>query len=334
MTTDQDLPTTEADDAPRYPYVDPELLPALHTLAGLIRRPLEPGGVPAARALVDSLVHDDAALTRGGAVVLEEHLVPGTDTTPDIPLLVLRPADQTAALPAILYIHGGGGVAGNRRSEMSEVTGWIERIGVVVVSVDYRLAPEHTLTAMMDDVYAGLVWTAVNAADLRIDPTRLMIAGSSAGGALTAVLAAVARDRGGPAISHQILLSPALDDRCETPSSYEFNAGGMLDHVSVVESWKNVLGEGTDRDNLPVYASAARIKDLTGLPPAFIEVGTAEPLRDEALEYATRLSHADVPVELHVWPGAYHGSVMFVPDARLSQAALATREMYLARAVG
>lgn len=151
-----------------------------------------------------------------------------------------------------------------------------------------------------------------------------MIAGSSAGGALAAVLAAVARDRGGPAISHQILLSPALDDRCETPSSYEFNAGGLLDRVSVVESWKNVLGEATDRENLPVYASAARIKDLIGLPPAFIEVGTA-PLRDEALEYAARLSHADVSVELHLWPGTYHGSVMFVPEARVSQAALVLR---------
>ena len=324
---------SDSDDTPRYPYVDAELLPALQALAAQFRRPLEPGGVAAARALVDGLVQDDAALTRGGAVVLEEHVAPATDSTPDIPMLVLRPAGQTAALPAILYIHGGGGVAGNRRSEMSEVTGWVERIGMVVVSVEYRLAPEHTLPTMMEDIYAGLVWTAENAAKLGIDPARLMIGGSSAGGALAAVLAAVARDRGGPAVSGQILLSPALDDRCETPSSYEFNAGGMLDRVSVVESWKNVLGDGTDRDTLPGYASAARIKDLAGLPSAFIEVGTAEPLRDEALDYAARLSRADVPVELHVWPGAYHGSVLFAPEARVSQAALATRENYLARAV-
>ena len=326
-------PAAEPDDTPRYPYVDAELLPSLRARAAHMRRPLEPGGVEAARALVAQLVHDDAALTRGGAVVLEEHVAPSTDFTPDIPMLVLRPAGHTAALPGILYIHGGGGVAGNRRSEMSEVTAWVERIGLVVVSVEYRLAPEHTLPTMIEDVYSGLVWMAANATNLGIDPARLMIAGSSAGGALAAVLAAVTRDRGGPGISHQILLSPALDDHCETPSSYEFNAGGLLDRVSVVESWKNVLGDSTDRENLPVYASAARIKDLTGLPAAFIEVGTAEPLRDESLDYAARLSRADVPVELHVWPGAYHGSVMFVPEARVSQAALATRETYLARAV-
>jgi acetyl esterase/lipase len=136
------------------------------------------------------------------------------------------------AVPGIYYIHGGGMVLGNNRTGADQLALWVDEIGAIGVSVEYRLAPEHPHPAPAEDCYGGLAWTARHAGELGIDPARLVIAGTSAGGGLAAGTALMARDRGGPALSHQILMCPMLDDRGVTPSSQELDGEGVWDRTS------------------------------------------------------------------------------------------------------
>jgi acetyl esterase/lipase len=176
----------------------------------------------------------------------------------------------------------------------------------VVVSVDYRLAPENPYPAGLEDCYAALQWTAAKASELGVDPARIAIGGSSAGGGLTAALALLARDRGGPAVKFQFLDIPELDDRLDTPSMTRFVDTPIWNQPNAVRSWRYYLG-GQPADQ---YAAPARAEDLTGLPPAYVAVCEFDPLRDEGLTYAHRLIQAGVPTELHHFPGTFHGSSM------------------------
>jgi acetyl esterase/lipase len=224
-------------------------------------------------------------------------------------------------------------VLGNNRFGADEMAGWVSEIGAVAVSVEYRLAPEHPHPAPVDDCYAGLVWTSKHADELGIDPSRLIIAGASAGGGLAAGTALMARDRGGPALSHQILMCPMLDDRGVTPSSQELDGEGVWDRTSNLTGWTALLGDARGGPDVSPYAAPARAQDLTGLPPAFIDVGSVETFRDEDIDYAARLSRAGVSVEFHVWPGGFHGFDMIAPQSALGQIARATRLAYLRRAL-
>ena len=175
-----------------------------------------------------------------------------------------------------------------------------------MVSVDYRLAPENPYPAGIEDCYAALAWTAANAAELGIDRARLGIGGASAGGGLSAGLALLARDRGGPAICFQYLGIAELDDRLETPSMTKFVDSPVWNRPGAVVSWDSYLG-GRPADQ---YAAPARAEDLSGLPPAYVDVCEFDPLRDEDLIYAHRLIQAGVPTEVHHYPGTFHGSGM------------------------
>jgi acetyl esterase/lipase len=181
--------------------------------------------------------------------------------------------------------------------------------------VEYRLAPEHPHPAPSEDCYAGLVWMARNAAELGFDPERLAVYGGSAGGGLTIAVVLLARDRGFPAIRFQMPIYPMIDDTNETPSSHEITDIGIWDRAANIEAWQWYLGGGKPDQ----YAAPARAEDLSGLPPAFIDVGTVDLFRDEDIAFAARLMQAGVPVELHVNPGAYHASEAFAPQAVLSQ---------------
>ncbi|MCC6380934.1 MAG: alpha/beta hydrolase, partial [Dehalococcoidia bacterium] len=195
------------------------------------------------------------------------------------------------------------------------------------------LAPENPHPAPVEECYAGLVWTVAHAAELGIDAARLAIGGPSAGSGLAAGTALMARDRGGPAIAFQMLIYPMLDDRNVTPSSHLETAPGVWDRETNVSAWKALLGEAAGTEAASPYAAPARAADFSGLPPAFIDVGTADLFCDEDIAYAQRLMQAGVPTELHVYPGAFHGFDGMAPNARVTIAAKALRTAALQRAL-
>lgn len=282
------------------------------------------GGIPGAEPF---------DLTAGGAATMEEIVVPGPAGDPDLTLLVLRPSAGEGPWPGIYNTHGGGMVCGDRRTEVGTFLPYVAEGLAVYVSVEYRLAPEHPDPAPVEDCYAGLVWTAQNAERLSIDPERLIIAGASAGGGLAAGTALLARDRGFPALSHQVLTCPMLDDRFETHSSRMLDGQGVWDRSDNRFGWTALLGERRGGPDVSIYAAPARATDLTGLPKTYLDTGSAETFRDETLDYARRLSEAGVPVDLHMWAGGFHGFDMMAPHAAISQASISVRDEYIRRAL-
>jgi acetyl esterase/lipase len=266
-------------------------------------------------------------------VELEERQIPGPQGAPDLSVLILHPATGTGPWPGVYHTHGGGMVLGDRRTGADELATWVAEIGIVAVSVEYRLAPEHPHPAPVEDCYAGLLWTAKHADELGIDPARLVIAGASAGGGLAAGTALMARDLGGPPLSHQILMCPMLDDRAITPSSQELDGAGVWDRTSNLTGWTALLGDARGGPDVSPYAAPARAQDLSGLPATFIDVGSVETFRDEDIDYAARLSRAGISVELHVWPGGFHGFDGMAPHTALAQASRTTRLGYMRRAL-
>ncbi len=238
-------------------------------------------------------------------------------------------------MPALYFIHGGGMIAGTARDPLlGESLDLAEPLGAAVVSVDYRLAPETPHPGPVEDCYAGLVWTAEHADDLGIDPERSSLIGGSAGGGLAAALALLARDRGGPALAGQLLMCPMLDDRNDSPSVHQMAELPMWNRQANEVGWTALLGDARGGPDVSPYAAPARADDLSGLPPAFIDVGSADTFRDEDVDYATRIWQAGGIAELHVWPGGYHGFDGIVPHAALSKAAVAARATWLARLLG
>jgi acetyl esterase/lipase len=315
--------TTVAEQV-RPPY-DPELEVALNALPLPPKVTLEM--VDALRANPFGPPIDD--LLAGRAITREDHTFAGPDG--DITATVFRPHGATGARPGIYFLHGGGMIIGDRFTGVDELLSWTEEHGVVSVSVDYPLAPEHPDPAPVEGAYAGLLWVAENSADLGIDLSRLMIAGSSAGAGIAAGVALMARDRGGPALVAQMLNSPMLDDRNDSVSARQYSGTGSWSRESNDTGWDALLGERRRSALVHPYAVPARATDLTGLPPAFIDVGSAEVFRDEAVAYANSLWAAGVQAELHVWGGGFHMFHGPAPTAAVSVAAVGTRADWVRR---
>jgi len=252
----------------------------------------------------------------------------------EITLAVFEPADGVKNGSGVYFMHGGGMILGDQYNGATELAKWVTELNTVVVSVDYRLSPEHPYPVPTEDSYAGLVWFAENAASLGVDASRIVIAGSSAGGNLAAAVALLARDRKGPAIAGQLLQYPMLDDRDDTVSAKVYREVGLWSGVSNDTGWGAFLGERRGTPDVPIYAAPARAIDLSGLPPAFIDVGGAELFRDEDIAYATKLLADGVPVELHVWPGIWHAFEAFAPDHSYSAEILERRVAWLRKALG
>lgn len=238
--------------------------------------------------------------------------IPGPAGAPDVPIRIHRPraeAEAEASQPVFLEIHGGGFIIGSP----TMVDPFCDRVaaeaGAVVVSVDYRLAPENPYPAAVEDCFAALVWVSEHAEELNVDPRRISIGGQSAGGGLAAATVLLARDRGGPEICFQLLEIPELDDRLTTGSMREYTDTPVWNRPNAEWSWKHYLADLHGGD-VPPFAAPAREVDLSGLPPAFVSVMQFDPLRDEGIEYARRLMQAGVPTELHAYPGTFHGSNM------------------------
>ncbi|MFF2081619.1 alpha/beta hydrolase [Kitasatospora sp. NPDC058162] len=241
-------------------------------------------------------------------------------TGPDgnrIELRVYTPTGEGGApLPGVLYCHGGAFITG----DLDTADGNCREIclggGAVVVSVGYRLAPEHPYPAGLTDCYAALGWLQAHAADLGVDPDRLAVSGRSAGGCLAAAVALMARDRGGPPLIHQLLLIPVLDDRCDTPSAHSVTDHRVLNRPTALTMWQTYLGPA---DPTAPYAVPSRADDLSGLPSAYVMVAENDPLRDEGIDYARRLVEAGVSTELHLVPGAFHLFEGYAPDSALAR---------------
>jgi acetyl esterase/lipase len=265
---------------------------------------------------------------------IDDRVIPGPSDHPDLTVRVYSPRARAATPgPAILYIHGGGFIIGSIDSEHAGSARLAQELGVVVVSVEYRLAPEHPFPAAIEDCYAALVWLHEQADALGVDTTRVAINGGSAGGGLSAGLALLARDRGGPAICFQYLGIPELDDRLETESMQQFHDTPMWSRPQAVRSWEWYLGDAYGRDDVSPYAAPARATDLAGLPPAYVSTMEFDPLRDEGILYAMKLMAAGVSVELHSYPGTFHGSAM-VTTAAVTKRDAAERMTVLRRALG
>jgi acetyl esterase/lipase len=320
---------------PARPPFDPELAAALAVINENLPPAFTAEMLPALREGMAERRATDEELSLGGAFVVEERLVPGPAGAPDISLVIARPAAARTPVGVLYTIHGGGMILGHNRSqELPELLGWARELELAVVSVDYRLAPEHPHPAPVEDCYAGLVWVVENAAELGLDPERVVIAGGSAGGGLAASTVLLARDRGGPALAGQMLLCPMIDDRNDTPSAHQMVGVGVWDQASNELGWTSLLGDARGGPDVSPYAAAARATDLSGLPPAFLDVGSAETFRDEVVTYASRLWQAGGQAELHVWPGGFHGFDMLASHAALSQAAKAQRLPWLRRLLG
>ncbi len=233
---------------------------------------------------------------------------------PGVAVRIHRPRTSDGPLACVYSIHGGGYVVGSYDMDDALFESWCPKLGVLGVSVNYRLAPETTFPGPLDDCYLGLQWASDNADELGIDPGRLGVYGVSAGGGLAAALAMLARDKGEVRLAFQLLESPMLDDRQQTPSS---NLDGLAIWSKAANEfgWRSYLGPAYGREDVPPYAVPARSADLSGLPPSYISVGTADGFRDEDIDYAVRLNQAGVPTELHVYPGAPHGYQLFVDSA-------------------
>jgi acetyl esterase/lipase len=314
----------------RRELIDPEMSPPLTALLEVM-----PGGFNAVPDIVQRRATVEAMLSGievpdNPNVTKEDRTVPGPSSEPDITVRIYRPVNATGTLPGVYYIHGGGMILGSVDGEDAVATMVCDQIGAIVVSVEYRLSPEHPHPAPVEDCYAGLVWMAAHAEELGFDPRRLAIYGASAGGGLTVATALLARDRGGPAVKFMMPIYPMLDDTNTTDSSQEITDIGIWDRAGNIEAWAWYLG-GKPADQ---YAAPTRAADLSGLPPAFIDVGTVDLFRDEDLAFAQRLMAAGVPTELHVHPGSYHAAETFAPDAALAKRIWALRLDALSRGLG
>jgi acetyl esterase/lipase len=245
------------------------------------------------------------------AVERTDYAVPGD---PDVVIRVHRPRGIDRPLPCLYSIHGGGYVIGSFTMDDPRFDVWCPRFGCVGVSVEYRLSPETPYPGPLDDCYLGLQWVYDHHEELGVDPQQIGVAGVSAGGGLAAALALLARDRGELPLQFQLLDCPMIDDRQVTPSS-RLDGLSIWSRGSNTFGWRSYLGDRYGTDQVPAYAAPARAEDLTGLPPAYVCVGAVDGFRDEDITYAMRLNQAGVPAELHVFPGAPHGVMMFTETA-------------------
>jgi acetyl esterase/lipase len=299
--------------------LDPECRPVMD---GFQLPPLGPETLPAMRGGLLAAMQ----LELSDAVERTERLIPGD---PPVRVRVHRESGATGTLPAILSLHGGGFVLGSYELDDPFFDHWCPKLGVVGISVEYRLAPESPYPGALDDAYAALRWAHEHADELGIDPDRIGLHGLSAGGGLAAGLALLARDRGELPVAFQALDSPMLDDR-QVTASIQLDDLYVWSRESNAFGWRSYLGERYGAKEVPIYAAPSRATDLAGLPPAFVCVGSIDGFRDEDVNYAMKLNEAGVPCELHVYAGLPHGYVM-LPDVAAVKLAAHNMEDWIAR---
>ena len=306
----------------RPPY-DPELREAFEAMEGLLPANATLDVIPQLRQ--GSLDLDAEKLSAVG-IEWRDVMIPGFRGDP-ITVSVYRWPGRTGTGPGVISFHGGGWVTWNRHGGPGMFADLMKDCNGVVVSVEYRLAPEHPDPYPVEDCYAALIWTASHLSELGIDPERVMLAGSSSGGGLVAGVALLARDRNGPAVCAQLMNSAVLDDRDDTVSKRQYEDTGFWTINRI--AWTALLGNRRGGDDVSIYAAPARATDLSGLPPAFIDCGSADLYRDEDVAYASAIWAAGGQAELHVWAGGFHG--FNSAHAKLSIEANATQLAWIRR---
>jgi acetyl esterase/lipase len=311
--------------------VDPELLPALELYPPM---ELNLENLVATREMGAQMTLDmNAQLPEVEGVSLEDRQAPGPEGDPDVRIRICKPMEQTGPLPGFLWIHGGGYVLGGIDGDDYGNKLRVNKVGCVIVSVDYRLAPEHPYPAPVEDCYTALKWMFNHADDIGVDRSRIAIGGASAGGGLTAGLALLARDRSETDVVFQMLMYPMIDDRNIAPASEKLPDKLIWSRAKNLFGWTSYLGREPGGDDVPYTAAASRAVDVSGLPPALIVVGDLDLFVDENIEYARQLIQAGIPSEMHVYPGAYHGFNGFVPGATISRKCNATCDQALKKAL-
>ncbi|MFI6023675.1 alpha/beta hydrolase [Streptomyces sp. NPDC051287] len=296
--------------------LDPEIAQALAPMAGAMADATPPavGDIAARRAMWEPAIGaaGTAQPIPDDVKTSEHHTTAG-----DGARITMRwyTKDGPAPGPAVLFLHGGGYIFGHIGLFDGPVSRYVSASGVPMLSVEYRSAPEHPFPTPLEDAYSAVRWLHAHAAELGVERDRIGVMGDSAGGGLAAGLTILARERGGPKIARQILIMPMLDDRTTTPDPH-IAPHLLWSYDDSLTAWPALLGEAAGGPDVPATAAPARLKDATGLPPAYIEVGQLDVFRDEDAAYATKLSRAGVPVEFHLHPGAPHefDSIAFTSD--------------------
>ncbi|HTN15071.1 MAG TPA: alpha/beta hydrolase [Sphingomonadaceae bacterium] len=324
------LAATGADsDAAALAHVDPELRPAAKQILGVMR---QMGSIDAEH--LAQLREGTPAPPQLADVPLREMRVPASGSLPAVTVYVVNERAGEAR-PAILHTHGGGYILGSAKSEARHLQETARQLDCVIVSVEYRLAPEARYSASIEDNYAGLLWLYRNADSLGVDRSRIALMGESAGGGHTALLAIAARDRGEVPLVLQALIYPMLDDRTGSTRQLPAYMGAVgWDAPANRFGWESFLGVEPGSTAVPAAGVPARLENLAGLAPAFVAVGGVDLFVSEDIEYARRLTEAGVPAELLVIPGAFHGFDQVASDTRLARIFTAAKFEALRRAFG
>lgn len=267
-------------------------------------------------------------------VTVTDRFIPGPKGAPDISIRIYEPKERKGLLPGILYFHCGGYSLGSPAHEDANCYKYVKEINCVIISPDYRLAPENPAPAAYEDCYQSFLWFAAHAEELGVDSSRLAVTGMSCGGGLTIAVAMMARDRKGPSLTFQMPIAPTIDDRLKTQSSLAFTDPRALNYKTCKKIWNLYLGKGhEDREDISSYAAPSRAMDLSGLPPCYSYVGGLDPHRDETIAYINRLLQSDVSAGFSLYPHCIHGFEIENPDAEISKQAVNTAIWFMKRAL-
>jgi acetyl esterase/lipase len=309
--------------------VDPEFRAPLHALIE------KSGDLTVSARNLAKMREPNATNVPAPTPAYEERRIPGAKGAPDVAAIIINAAAGDRRRPAILHMHGGGFVAGRAANAIPALQQLARELDFVIVTVDYRLAPETRFPGSLEDNYAALKWLHASAGELGVDSSRVAVMGESAGGGHAAMLAIAARDRGEVSIAFQLLIYPMLDDRTASSRDTPPYIGA---YVWVPASnrfgWSSLLGVPAGSRIVPAGAVPARVKNLAALAPAFIGVGSVDLFVDENIDYARRLIDSGVPTEVQIVPGAYHGFDIIAPQASASRAFRTSWKAALAKAFG
>lgn len=297
-------------EAPTTPVLSVETYPAMRAMMAAIPRP--PSGT--------------------GGCEIEERWIEGAGQG-RLRLLIFSRCGRSGVAPGLLHLHPGGWVLGSPEMSCSTLLAIVEALDCVIVSVDYRLAPEHPFPAATDDAWAGLEWMVSNAATLGIDPQRVGLLGESAGANIAAGLSLRVRDEQAHPLVVQSLIYPAFDDRSALQPPHPYAGQIGLGLQSMRFAWSALLGQDPGSEGISAYAAPARAANLDGLPATFMAIGALDPFIDENLDFAGRLIRAGVPTELHVYPGSPHAFDR-QEGASVTKALRRDRAAFLSRVLG